>query len=127
VRPISGSILRLAHKKGADRGIDGRLYFVDDATNRAKQIILSVKSGHLQPAYVRELRGVMKREKAEMGALLTLHEPTATTQREALATGVYTSPGLHKEYQRFQIVTVADLLAGRGIAYSPPMQTNVTQ
>jgi len=126
VRPLHGPILRLAHKKGADRGVDGRLYFHDDHTGATKQIVLSVKAGHLQPAYVRELRGVMEREGAEMAALLTLHEPTAAMKREALAAGVYTSPGWHTSHQRLQIVTVADLFAGRGLSYPSSAQTNVT-
>jgi len=126
VRPLSGPTLRLAHKKGADRGIDGRLYFVDDASNTAKHIVLSVKSGHLQPAYVRELRGVMEREGAEMAVLLTLHEPTAAMRREALAAVGYASPGWNKSYPRLQIVSVAHLLRDEGIAYPPPAQSNVT-
>ena len=32
-------------KKGADRGIDGRLYFHDDESGKSKQIIFSVKAG----------------------------------------------------------------------------------
>lgn len=68
----------------------------------------------------------MEREGAEMGALLTLHEPTAAMKREALAAGVYTSPGWNRTYPRLQIVTVDDLLNERGIAYPPPAQTNVT-
>ncbi len=128
VRPTNAGAptLRLAHKKGADRGIDGRLYFVDDASGRAKQIVLSVKSGHLQPAYVRELRGVMEREGAEMAALLTLHEPTTAMRGEAAAAGRYTSPGWNKDYPRLQIVTVAQLLRDERIAYPPPAQSNVT-
>lgn len=128
VRPTNAGAptLRLAHKKGADRGIDGRLYFVDDASGRAKQIVLSVKSGHLQPAYVRELRGVMEREGAEMAALLTLHEPTTAMRGEAAAAGRYASPGWNKDYPRLQIVTVAQLLRDERIAYPPPAQSNVT-
>jgi len=128
VRPpgAAAPTLRLAHKKGADRGVDGRLYFVDDAAGTAKQIVLSVKSGHLQPAYVRELRGVMDREGAEMAALLTLREPTAAMRSEAAAAGVYASPGWNTAYPRVQIVTVAQLLSDTGIAYPPPAQSNVT-
>ncbi len=58
----------LERKKGADQGIDG-LYFHDEPRGgRTKQIILSVKAGHLQAAHVRDLRGVSEREKAEIGA-----------------------------------------------------------
>jgi site-specific DNA-methyltransferase (adenine-specific) len=43
-------------KKGADRGIDGRLYFHDEnkRDRKTKQIIFSVKAGHVQSAYVRD-------------------------------------------------------------------------
>jgi hypothetical protein len=55
-------------KKGADQGIDGRIYFHEgDADNTTKQIILSVKAGKLHAPYVRDLRGVMEREKAAIG------------------------------------------------------------
>src|ERR1017187_1357512 len=33
-------------KKGADRGIDGRLYFHDDNSGDSRQVIFSVKGGH---------------------------------------------------------------------------------
>jgi site-specific DNA-methyltransferase (adenine-specific) len=44
-------------KKGADHGIDGRLFFFDDATPKAKQVIVSVKTGKVQVSHVRDLRG----------------------------------------------------------------------
>ena len=51
-------------KKGADRGIDGRLYFHDEPGGKTKQIILSVKSGNVTVKDVRDLRGVLEREQA---------------------------------------------------------------
>ena len=42
-------------KKGADRGIDGRLYFHDDESGQSKQIIFSVKGGHITASQVRDL------------------------------------------------------------------------
>ena len=55
-------------KKGADRGIDGRLYFHDEAKGgKTKQIIFSVKAGHTGASHVRNLRGVLDREKPEIG------------------------------------------------------------
>jgi hypothetical protein len=42
-------------KKGADRGIDGRLYFHDEPKT-TRQIIFSVKAGHTNVAHVRDLR-----------------------------------------------------------------------
>lgn len=69
-------------KKGADQGIDGRLYFHDDPEGKTKQIILSVKSGHLKATDFRDLRGVVDREEAEIGVLITLEEPTRPMRRE---------------------------------------------
>ncbi len=46
-------------KRGADAGIDGRLYFHDDKSGKSKQIILSVKSGGVSVPFVRDLRGVL--------------------------------------------------------------------
>jgi hypothetical protein len=49
-------------KKGADRGIDGRLYFHDDESGQSKQIIFSVKAGGVSVPQVRDLIGVHPRE-----------------------------------------------------------------
>jgi DNA modification methylase len=114
-------------KKGADRGIDGRLFFHDEGGGaRTKEIILSVKGGHTDVTHLRDLRGVLDREQAQIGVLITLQVPTAQMRREAASGGFYHSPGWGQSYSRLQILTVADLLAGEGIAYPPARQTNVT-
>ncbi len=109
-------------KKGADKGIDGRIYF-HEGPGETKQIILSVKAGKLHAPYVRDLRGVVEREKAVIGVLLTLDEPTKAMRTEAASAGFYTSPwGKHP---RLQILTVEDLLTGKGID-RPPAQASAT-
>ncbi|HRU94710.1 MAG TPA: DNA methyltransferase [Anaerolineae bacterium] len=114
-------------KKGADRGIDGRLFFHDEGKGgKTKQIILSVKAGHLTAAHVRDLRGVMEREKAQMGVLLCMEDPTKAMRAEAASAGLYESPGWFKKFPRLQILTIAELLAGRGIDCPPSRQGNVT-
>ena len=111
-------------KKGADKGIDGRIYFHDEAKAKTKQVILSVKSGHTTAAHVRDLRGVVEREGAQIGVLLTLQESTAPMRSEAASAGVYESPwGSHP---RIQILTVAEALAGKGIDAPPLGQASVT-
>lgn len=111
-------------KKGADKGIDGRLYFVDSADGRAKTVIISVKAGKLQAGYVRDLRGVIEREGATIGVLLSLNAPTGPMRAEAAAAGLYDSPwGSHP---RLQIITVGELLAGRRIDMPAQSQTDVT-
>ena len=103
-------------KKGADKGIDGRLYFHDEAGAQTKQIILSVKAGHTSAPHVRDLRGVVEREGAAIGVLITMQEPTSHMRTEAAAAGFYDSPW-GGSYPRIQILTVAQLLAGERIDY----------
>jgi DNA modification methylase len=111
-------------KKGGDKGIDGRLYFHDSPAGPTRQIVLSVKAGHLVPTYVRDLRGVIEREKAEIGVLLSFEEPTAGMRSEAAEAGFYDSPwGKHP---RIQLRTIRELLNGHGIDYPHVTGSNVT-
>jgi DNA modification methylase len=103
-------------KKGADRGIDGRLYFHDAPDGKTKQVIFSVKAGQLHATYVRDLRGVVEREKAEIGVLISMNEPTAAMRKEAASAGFYEAP-TGSRHPRLQLLTVAELLGGKGIDY----------
>ena len=107
----------LEKKKGADQGIDGRLLFHDEKGGKTKTIILSVKSGHVQAAYVRDLRGVIEREKAEIGVLITMEAPTKPMLKEAAEAGFYRPPGLADKYPRIQILSIEELLAAKKIDY----------
>jgi hypothetical protein len=104
-------------KKGADKGIDGRIYFHDEPGGKTKQIILSVKAGKTGPAHVNELRGVVEREDADIGALITFQEPTKAMKEDAASAGFYKSPTWHTEHPRIQLVTVAELLDGKELSY----------
>ena len=112
-------------KKGADKGIDGRLYFHDDAAGaKTKQIIFSVKAGKTSVPHVRDLRGVIEREQAEIGVLLTQQEPTKPMRTEAASAGFYESPW-GTRHPRLQLLTVTDLLTGETVD-RPVQQGNVT-
>jgi len=96
-------------KKGADQGIDGRLFFFDEG-GKPKQAIVSVKAGKLHATYLRDLVGVVQREQAQLGVLISFHEPTQPMRTEAASAGFYQSPwGNHP---KIQLVTVGQLLAG---------------
>lgn len=117
---------RTDQTRGRDQGIDGRLYFHDEPTGgKTKQIVISVKSGHVGVKDVRDLRGVVDREKAAVGVLLTLEEPTKPMLTEAAAGGFYKSPW-GTSHARLQILTIAELLDGKRINYPPAHQVNVT-
>jgi hypothetical protein len=107
-------------KKGADRGIDGRLFFHDEKTGgKTKQVIFSVKAGKTSVAHVRDLRGVIDREESEVGVLISLQAPTKDMRGEAASAGEYRSPGWGRNYLRLQLITVSELLDGKTVQLPP--------
>jgi len=98
-------------KKGADTGIDGYLYFMDEK-NKVKKAIIQVKAGTVSVSQIRDLIGVIQREKAEMGVFLCLESATKPMQTEADSQGFYHSP-LGKDYPKIQIFTIEQLLEGK--------------
>jgi hypothetical protein len=100
-------------RRGADKGIDGRLFFHDDTSAKSKQIILSVKGGHTEHSHVRDLRGVLDREQAEIGVFITLEEPSKPMLKEAASAGFYKSPAFDQAFPRIQILTIEQMLAGK--------------
>ena len=107
-------------KKGADRGIDGNIYFANGPFGYGR-IVVSVKGGdNLSPVMVRELSGVVQREPdATMGILVTLGEPTKSMMADAAGAG-FVAQSAHGRLPRIQIVTVGDLLDGR-LPKMPPL------
>lgn len=101
-----------AGKKGSDRGIDGEISFIDDASNRPKKALVQVKSGKVKSGDVRDLRGVVEREGAALGIFITLENPSRDMVAEATTAGFYHSPGWVRDFPRLQIMTIADLLNG---------------
>ncbi len=98
-------------KMGADRGIDGKITFTE-ANGRLQTILVSVKSGHVNPGMVRDLRGAVEREQAAIGVFLTLEEPTAGMRQEAVQAGRYRSELWNRDYPHIQIITIRELLDG---------------
>jgi len=98
-------------KKGADTGIDGYCYFMDEK-DKVKTAIVQVKGGDVSVSQIRDLSGVIDREKAEIGIFITLEEPTTPMTKEAVSKGFYKSP-LGKDYPRIQILTIDELLSGK--------------
>jgi site-specific DNA-methyltransferase (adenine-specific) len=100
---------KINDKKGSDKGIDGVAYILGGTA------IFSVKSGNVSVKDIRDLRGVMDREEAVAGILLTLEEPTKPMVQEAAALGyVDDLPGvtMPKKTPKLQIVTIQDILDG---------------
>ena len=120
---LVGARVAGSDKKGGDKGIDGRLYFHEGASEM-RQIVFSVKAGHVVPAFVRDLSGVLTREGAEIGVLISFEEPSAGMRAEAADSGFHASPwGRHP---RIQLRTIRELLDGKGIDYPHVTGANVT-
>ena len=106
-------------RRGADRGIDGVLYFVDGPRRGMKKAIVQVKSGKVSSPHVRDLKGTVEREKAALGLFITLEEPTSAMRTEAVSAGFYHSDVWQKDYPKIQLRTIEELLAGKEFELPP--------
>lgn len=104
-QPVAGK------KKGADKGIDGVIPYFAGPKEEYRRAIVSVKGGeHVTVSMVRDLVGVLEREKEPLGLLLTLEPPTQPMTTEAAAAGFYHNEFWQKDYPRVQIITVEEML-----------------
>ncbi|MEK7686331.1 MAG: DNA methyltransferase, partial [Verrucomicrobiota bacterium] len=103
-------------KKGADHGIDGKILFRDDPkAAKPEQIIIQVKGGKTGVKDVRDLRGVLDREQAAIGILISLQPPTGPMEAEAASAGFYEHKTNQQKYPCLQLRTVRELMEGKGI------------
>ena len=104
-------------KKGADKGIDGNIYFGPKSEGRA---IVSVKAGdNVGVAMIRDLRGVIEREGASVGVFLTLTDPSRPMVTEAAGAGQFEMDGF-SPVPRIQIVTIEQAMDLRDRAVRLP-------
>ena len=98
-------------KRGADRGIDGVVYFIDGPRRTMHKAIVQVKSGKVSSHDIRDLKGTVEREQAALGLFITLEEPTRDMRTEAVSAGFYRSDIWQRDYPKLQLRTIAELLA----------------
>ena len=112
-RPAGGE-----RKKGADKGVDGVIPFVDGIGGKGspKRGIISVKAGNTGPAHVRDLAGVVASDAdAAFGVFICLHAPTKPMTEAALEAGTWVSDYDGVIYPRLQILSAQDLIEGRQV------------
>lgn len=100
-------------KKGADKGVDGRIPFRPDG-KVAKFAVVSVKSGKLKADDVRSLMAVAKREESSslgFGVLVVLNPPTPGMKADAASAGTVEMHG--NRYPLNQILTIEGILKGK--------------
>ncbi len=109
-------------KKGADSGIDGKLFFREKENGAVKTTVIQVKSGTLKLSEVRDFARVIEREASQVGVLLTLDEPTRDMRAEAAALKFYRPEyqlDPDTKYDRYQILTIRELFEGKRPQYPP--------
>jgi site-specific DNA-methyltransferase (adenine-specific) len=135
--------------KGADRGVDGMLYFYDYVDGRSRReealtsktdkslvtstptkskeeavrqkILVQIKGGGVQRNDVATLLGDVNNQKFAGGILITLEKPTKPMREEAADAGRYESKLWHdKDYPKIQILTIEGLLSGKERVEAPP-------
>src|SRR5262249_35636744 len=80
----------------------------------------SVKGGdHVGPSMVRDFRGVLEREHAEMGLFICLRAPTDAVKKEAAASGL--AKTVHGDIPRLQVVAIEDWFKGK-LPKLPPLE-----
>ena len=62
-------------RRGADQGIDGIIYFVDGPRRTPQKVVIQVKGGRVSSPQIRDLKGVVEREKAALGLFISLDVP----------------------------------------------------
>jgi site-specific DNA-methyltransferase (adenine-specific) len=136
---IDARPLKEGEGKGADRGVDGLLYYYEterkDLLNRIKEdapavrndpvhrekLIVQVKGGGVSRGDVATLLGDVENQKTAGGVLITLEKPSKQMRTEAADAGRYSSKLWHdKDYPRIQLLTVEGLLDGTERIDAPP-------
>ena len=117
------SVDALIQKKGAEKGIDGVAY-----TRKLREEILSVmifvKLRNVNVSFIRDLLGVVERENAACGILITRNEPTAPMRQEAKSAGQF-KPENFSAFDKLQIVTIQEILEGARM--NLPLMEEVTK
>jgi Restriction endonuclease len=110
-------------RRGRTKGIDGVAY-TRKSKDEVLPVMISVKSGSVNAAVIRDLRGIVERETAACGILITRNEPTASMKQEAKSAGQF-KPENFSEFDRLQIVTVQEILDGARM--NLPLMEEVTK
>ena len=106
--------------KGADRGVDGLLYYYEGKDERRK-ILVQVKSGGVKRGDVATLLGDVNNQKFSGGIFISLDKPTRPMRVEAADAGRYESKLWHdRTYPKIQLLTIEGLLDGTERVEMPP-------
>jgi len=118
-QPLGGNSTDKTGKKGSDKGIDGVINFLDDRKGGMKRALIQVKSGHVKAGDIRDLKGTLEREGAQIGVFITLEPASRDMTTEAVTAGSYHSEIWNKDFPRLQILSIEELLNGVEVKLPP--------
>lgn len=116
--------VRAARTRKKDRGIDGEAFF-RNSEGKTWHALISVKGGSMNPAMVRDLRGTLERERADVALLVSMREPSKEMKLEATRAGHLSVSDSDGPIPRLQLVTIEQIFGGRTAIRSPGV--NVTE
>jgi DNA modification methylase len=96
-------------QKGADKGIDGIVFF-DGGKDNPEKIIIQVKSGKVKSGDIRDLMGTIAINEASLGIFITLNEPTKEMIKTAKSIGIYQSKFMSNPVDKITIVTIKEII-----------------
>ncbi|MBI4721951.1 MAG: restriction endonuclease [Candidatus Stahlbacteria bacterium] len=98
-----------SQRKTGDKGVDGIINFHDPSKKSqvGKGIIQVKGTKEVSPSMVRDLKGTMKSQSADMGILITFKKPTQGMVEEATKEGFFVY--FRKKMPRIQFLIVEDL------------------
>lgn len=106
--------------------VAGQLSFHDEGgSGKEKRVLIVARPGSPAVDDVKRLSQAIDEAGAEMGAIISAAPASGEVINAAGAAGAYTSPLCGEAYPRIQLLTVADLLSGRGLDY-PGVRRNLT-
>lgn len=112
--------LRERGKKGADRGIDGELFFPNGPGRPWGRMLTSVKGGKVELDDIRAFAHVLKSERAQMGLFICLYPPTPKMRTEAVREG--RADVVHGDIPLLQIVAIEEWFKGVNLPVLPPLE-----
>lgn len=99
-------------KQVGDKGVDGVARFYLDKKNIGR-VLVSVKGGKtVTPQFVRDLIGAVETQKAQMGVLITMADPSPGVLDAVNHGGTYTWPINNSVFPHIQVITIKELLKG---------------
>lgn len=100
------------YRKGMpDSSVDGVILALEKPDVDPQKILVEVRAGNLHSSMIRDLMWAVDREKAIIGLIITMDEPTKEMLKEAASAGLYEVGG--KKYPKIQILTIKGLLEGK--------------